>query len=341
MKTPSTISSPTIQCFALLTAFSIISGALLQADDKPSKPQAGEEQPQRLVSLVLLLSETRTIDAAAVAHAASHALSVEVPDDAISAKPPSFVVQAGPRRFAINSVNEPYFAEGDKLAAELKNPSLAKSIRNNRAWLSVDWLEKDDKADLRKVYQQIAQIIAQFVRKDTLAVYSPDTDQFHVNDGTLLGHLKSNDPLHDLVPAGLVAAEGAAQSSKITISSDDPQLIAAQEQAEAEWPEFLRAFKARDKNQYFAVKGRILEGDKGEYLWLQVSDIDDKVVHGKLDNDPESLKKVARGQDLHIPIEEVDDWLYSTRSGKDGKEEIKGGFTLRLFDQLAEAKRQK
>ena len=78
----------------------------------------------------------------------------------------------------------------------------------------------------------------------------------------------------------------------------------------------LQAFKERNKDQYFAVKGRILEGDKGEYLWLQVSDIDDKLVHGKLDNDPATLKKVARGADLHIPIDEVDDWLYSIASAK-------------------------
>ena len=130
----------------------------------------------------------------------------------------------------------------------------------------------------------------------------------------------------------------------MTISSDDPKLLAAQAEADQRWPEFLRAFNERGKDQYFAVKGRILEGDKGEYLWLQVSDIDDKLVHGKLDNDPADLKKVARGADLHIAIEDVDDWLYSTsatKEGGSGKEELKGGFTLRLFDQIAKAKRQK
>lgn len=339
MKTLTKISPALIQRLALFSALSLIPGAMLRAADTPPKPQAIEAQPQRLVSLVLLLSEPRTIDAAAVAHAVSHALGSEVTEAAVSAKPPSFVVKSGSGRFAINSVDEPYFAESDKLAVELKDPSLAEAIRKHRAWLSVDWLEKDEKADLRKVYQQISQTLAQFVRKDTLAVYSPDTDQFHLNDATLLGHLKSDDPLQDLVPAGLADA-----NDKITISADDPQLMAAQAEAKKQWPEFMRAFKERGKDQYFAVKGRILEGDKGEYLWLQVSDMDDKLVHGKLDNDPETLKKVARGADLHIPIAEVDDWLYSTIPAKGesaGKEEIKGGFTLRLFDQLAQAKNQK
>ena len=338
MKILPTIPFPISRCCALLSVLCFITSPVLRAADTPPKSQPPEAESQRLISLVLLLSEHRTLDAGAIAHAVSHAVGTEVPEDAVIAKPPSFVVKAGSRRFAIHSVDEPYFAESDKLAAELEDPSLAKAIRQHRAWLSVDWLDKDEKADLRKVYQQIGLILAQLVKKDALAVYSPDTDQFHVNDATLLGHLKSDHPLQDLAPAGVAAAEG----SKITISSDDPQLIAAQAEADERWPEFLRAFKERGKDQYFAVKGRILEGDKGEYLWLQVSDIDDKLVHGKLDNDPATLKKVARGADLHIPIDEVDDWLYSTGSGKDassGKEEVKGGFTLRLFDQLAKAKR--
>lgn len=335
MKTPTRNSSALIQRFALLSALCFIPGSLLRAEETTAKPKPAEAQQPRLISLVLLLDEPRTLDAGAVAHAISQALGIEVPEDAVSAKPPSFVVNAGSSRFAVNSVDEPYFAESDKLAAELKDPPLAQAIRNNRAWLSVDWLEKDDQADLRKVYQQIGKAISQFVRKDTLAVYSPDTDQFHLNDKTLVGHLKSDDPLHDLVPAGLVNAETA--DNKVTIDDDDPQLMAAQAEARKSWPEFMQAFKARTKDQYFAVKGRLLEGDKGEYLWLQVSDIDDTLIHGKLDNDPADLKKVTRGADLHIPIADVDDWLYTTGVGND---DTKGGYTLRLFDQLAQAKQK-
>ena len=331
MKSPTRIFSPLIQRFAMTIALCFLHASLLRAEETTAKPQSAEAQQPRLVSLVLLLSEPRTLDAGGVAHAISQALGAELTEDAVSAKPPSFVVKVGSSRFAVNSVNEPYFAESEKLAAELKDPHLAQAIRKNRAWLSVDWLDKDDQADLRKVYQQIGKTIVQFVREDTLAVYSPDTDQFHLNDKTLAGHLKSDDPLHDLVPAGLVNAETG--DNEITIDDNDPQLMAAQAEAKKSWPEFMTAFKQRGKDQYFGVKGRILEGDNAEYLWLQVTDIDDTLIHGKLDNDPTDLKKIARGADLHIPIADVDDWLYSTGTGK---EDFKGGYTLRLFDQLAQ-----
>ena len=344
MKT-STHLSVIILRSALLTAALLIPGAVLLAADAPPKPghpdapqaQAETQTQQRLISLVLLLAEPRTLDAGAVAHAVSHATGTEVTEHAVVAKGSSFVVKAGPRKFVIHSVGDPYFEEGGKLAEEVKDPALAGAIRKHRAWLSVDWLERDEQVDLRKVYQQIGQIIAQLVKADTLAVYSPDTDQFHLNDKTLLGHLKSEDPLQDLIPAGLADA-----GDTITISRDDPKLKAAEAEAKEHWPEFLHAFKERSPGQYFAVKGRILEGDKGEYLWLQVTDVDDKVVHGKVDNDPTMLKKVVRGADLHIPIAEVDDWLYNNAPAKGesaAKVESKGGYTLRVFDQIAKSKR--
>lgn len=324
-----------------LAAILLVQGAVLLAGDAPSltrqadapPPQAEGQLQQRLISLVLLLSEPRPLDADAVAHAVSRAVGSGVPKDAVVAQGSSFVVKSGSRKFAIHSVGKPYFEEGDKLGAELKDPALADAVRKHRAWLSVDWIEKDEQVDLRKVYQQIGQITVQFVKADTLAVYSPDTDQFHLSDTTLLGHLRSNHPLQDLVPATLA-------DTKITIRSDDPELKAAEAQAKERWPEFVRAFKERSESQYFAVKGRIVEGDKGEYLWLQVSSMDDKLVHGKLDNDPAVLTKVARGADMHIPIAEVDDWLYSTKEEGSAQEEFKGGFTLRLFDQRVKAERQ-
>jgi len=326
MKTSFTPTPMNLRRFALLSAFGLLSAAALPAADGP------DTVPQhRMISLVLLLSEPRTLDAAAVAHAISLGWGAQVPESAISVIPPSFVVTSAPGRYAVNNVDKPYFADSGKLADEVKDPALAGAIREHRAWLSVDWLGTDDKTDLRVVYQHISKIIVQLIGKDTLAVYSPETDQFHINDATLLEHLNSPDPLQSLVPAGL--ANAAAPGNTFNMNDDDPQLLAAQAEARKNWPEFMQAYQARTKGQYFAVKGRIMEGASAEYMWLQVTSIDDTLVHGKLDSDPETLKKVQRGAELHIPIAEVDDWLYNT-----GKGDSHGGYTLRLFDALAQAK---
>ena len=326
MKTYLSPATLNFRRFALLTSLGLLSGAALPAADVPAAAPS-----RRMISLVLLLSEPRNLDATSVANTLSRGWGTQVPESAITVSPPSFVVKSAPGRYAINSVDKPYFADSTKLAAEVKDPALSEAIQKHRAWLSVDWLGNDDKTDLRVVYQHISQVIVQLIGKDTLAVYSPDTDQFHINDATLREHLSSPDPLQSLIPAGIVSTDAA--SNTVIMSEDDPQLLAAQAEARQNWPEFMEAYRARGKDQYFAVKGRVLEGDNGEYVWLQVTSIDDTLVHGKLDNDPEVLKKVKRGAELHIPIAEVDDWLYNK-----GKNDTRGGYTLRLFEKLATAK---
>lgn len=329
MKTSLAPASRHLPRYALLTAFGLLSGAAFAAPEVPVAPPA-----RRMISLVLLLSEPRSLNATTVAQAASRGWGTEVPESAVTASPPSFVIKSAPGRYAVNSVDKPYFNDSGKLADEVKDPALAGAIREHRAWMSVDWLGNDDTADLRVVYQHISQVIVQLIGKDTLAVYNPDTDQFHINDATLIEHLNSPDPLQSLIPAGVAGTTAAADT--FSISDDDPRLLAAQTEARKNWPEFMQAYQARGKDQYFAVKGPIMEGDNGEYMWLQVTSIDDKLVHGLLDSDPTTLKKVKRGADLHIPIADVDDWLYSK-----GKDDTHGGYTLRLFEKLAQAKEKK
>ncbi len=329
MKISLTPTSMDLRRFALLTALGLLSAPALPSADGPDSVK-----PHRMISLVLLLSQPRTLDATAVASAVSRGWNTPVPESAISVIPPSFLVNSALGNYAINSVDKPYFADSAKLADEVKDPAIAGTVREHRAWISVDWLGNDEKADLHVVYQHISQALVQLIGKDTLAVYSPDTDQFRLNDATLTDHLLSPDPLQSLIPAGL--SNGQAAGNTVTINDDDPQLLAAQAEARKNWPEFMKAYQAREKDQYFAVKGRILEGANVEYMWLQVTSIDDTLVHGKLDSDPETLKKVKRGAELHMPIADVDDWLFST-----GKGESHGGYTLRLFDALAQAKAKK
>lgn len=322
------ISAP----FPTLVFLTLLSAGL-HAADKPAVTKTTEDQPPRLISLVLLLSEPRTFDATSVAKTATQAWKTEVPANAVSTVDNMFVVKGSSGRFSIVSQDKPYFPESDKLAAEIKDPALAEGIRNHRAWLSVDWLETNDKADLRSVYQQIGKIIAQLVSKETLAIYSPDTDQFHPNDSELVAHLQSDDPLE-----GLSDVDETATSRTVSIADDDPRLMEARAEAKKKWPEFLKAFQARSKDQSFSVKGPINEGENSEFMWLHVTEIDDKLVHGLLDNNPVALKEAKHGADIHIPVAEVDDWIYSTGPGKDN---VKGGFTLRVLDELAVAEPKK
>ena len=93
------------------------------------------------------------------------------------------------------------FEQSAKVAEEIKNPNLSHAVLEHRAWISVDWVSADQQTDLHKVYQMIGKMVAHLSGKDTLAVYSPDMDQFVLWTPTVRQGLESDDPLAVFEPA--------------------------------------------------------------------------------------------------------------------------------------------
>lgn len=142
---------------------------------------------------------------------------------------------------------------------------------------------------------------AALARHDALAIYNPEIDDFTLYSEAVAKTLRSDDPLQAFAGAG-------GGSDVVSIREDDPQLLAAQAQAKKGWHDFVHAFREKAGSE-FAVKGRIAEGDKSEYMWLSVDAIDENEVHGRLDSEPATVTSLKMGQDLHIKVEEVDDCI--------------------------------
>lgn len=308
----------------------IFTTASLAADPPAGKTRelAQPQQEERLISWVLLLREPRKLDEHSLANAVSTAVSIphghdESATSFVVAKPPYYLIKLESGRFVVNNIAEPYFKDTATLAEGVKNPKLRQAIQAHRAWLSIDWAENEELADVKSVYQQLGKMAAALAGPDTLAVYSPDTDVLNVYDAALAESLKGEDPLTRFVPASVAPAV-------VSISNEDPRLKAAEAEAKKHWSDFVRAFREK-RGDHFAVKGRISEGEKAEYLWLSVTNIDGERVHGTLANAPVDLKGLKLGQDLHIKIDEVDDWLYV---GPD--KQPKGGFTQKALAEAAQ-----
>lgn len=294
-----------------------------KAHDTPAPPK----DEDRLVCLVLLLREPRPLDEHSLANTITKAVGISHVHDEnaahfVVAKPPYYLVKLDAGRFVINSISEPYFKNAYKLADETKDRQLARAIREHRAWLSIDWAEQE--GDLKKAYQQIGKMAAALAGPDTLAICNPDTDSVLPYDAALAETLKGDDPLQSFVSA-------LTEPATIFIRDDDPRLKAAEDEAKKRWPEFVRAFREKT-GQRFAVKGRLVEGENAEYAWLSISDVDDKLVHGTLANATVDLKGFEFGQDLHIKLDDVDDWLYV---GPD--KQPQGGFTQKVLREAAKA----
>jgi hypothetical protein len=190
--------------------FLVAGASILLADEKPSKagapgaqPTAGAEsekqQGDRLISIVLLLKAPHDMTHEEIAHAISEGTGTKVTEADVVSKPPYHLVTIGSDKYIVNNVAEPYFKDVDKLAAEIKQHTLGEAVQQSKAWLSVDWVGKDDKTDIRPVYQMIGKmathLATHFAATDTVAAYSPDMDEFALWTPEVKKGLQSDDPL--------------------------------------------------------------------------------------------------------------------------------------------------
>lgn len=332
--------SPTLRLglnFAL--TFLLLAPPLWAADPKPkaaaTKETAAPAEKQRLISLVVLLRAPRTVDEHALADAIAPALGLEgEATDLISAKPPYFQVKLASGPFIISNITEPYFKESAKMAASEKDPALRKAMQDHKAWLGIDWGKKEEPADVKQAYQLIGKMAAALAGEDALGIYSPETGEFAPLNDEAIAQLKSDDPLQVFAAPSTAGSPGEERSDVVTVDPNDPKLKAAQSEAKKRWREFVAAFNEKNGSE-FSVKGRLVEGENAEYMWLKVSEIDGELVHGTLDNEPAELSGFKMGQDLHIKLAEVDDWVYIGRDKKP-----RGGFTIKALDQLAKTERK-
>jgi uncharacterized protein YegJ (DUF2314 family) len=102
---------------------------------------------------------------------------------------------------------------------------------------------------------------------------------------------------------------------------------AAVEEARCRWTEFVEAFENRQPDQLFSVKAPFSQGDECEFMWLNVSAIENDTIYGELGNDPVNLEGMKEGDRLHVKLSDLNDWIYL----KDG--ELHGGFTAKVLEE--------
>lgn len=191
---------------------------------EPSAAAAATPTPQkrdRLVSMVLLLEKPRKLTAASIAKAASEATGATVSAEDVVSKPPYYLLKLPSAKFIINDVGQRYVDKNAKLAEGL-DPKVREGVVAHQAWISVDWPETEQAADLKPIYQQMARIAVQLAGTDTLAVYNPDLDRFVPWNAAVREDLKGEDPLAVFEPKQTAAAETQSSSGASPVESASP-----------------------------------------------------------------------------------------------------------------------
>lgn len=103
------------------------------------------------------------------------------------------------------------------------------------------------------------------------------------------------------------------------IESDDPEMIAAIEQARKTLPEFWKACEnPAPGTSNFSLKIRIVDPvvpEDEEYFWITNVSRNETRVAGVIGNEPEIVHTVRYGQRIEVPETDVSDWLF-VRNGK-------------------------
>lgn len=292
--------------------------------------RAKDDRP--LISLVLLLKESRTMDVHSLAQRLSIAwgVSVETAKDKdvsedenvadktyIVGSTPIFMIGHQGGFYLVNNFDRPYFDEPDKAAEDCPELRLRKVIREHRAWLSVDLLRVGNLPDRTTAYRQIAHLVAELAGDDCLAVYCPESGHLNLFDNSLIDELRSENPLE--------VFQKLTHLPIVQVDGEDPEMVAAVAEARRRWPEFVSAFGQRLPEQNFAVKAPITRSGNTEFIWISVDRIEAEEIHGRLDNDPGDLGTLKAGDEVTVPLAELNDWVFSKG------EDVTGLFTTKVL----------
>lgn len=299
-----------------------------------------------MVSLVLLLKQPKYLEAAVLAEVLKSAwgLPFEVGRDEgetvkeEGAKPfvlgesPLFMVSTGDAMFVLHNHTNSYFSEVEQLADRIPDLRQRKLVTDQQAWLSVDCMWTTD--GVRETqYPRIARAIAELADDTVLGLFQPETSRLIPWEEALEVRLRKGENLDDLFRA--------TQVPVVQVSDDDPRMKAAVAEARRRWPEFVAAFKARQPGGNYAVKAPITREDNTEFIWLEVIGLEPEYIHGKLANDPVDLGGLKLGDQVEVPLSDLNDWTFSHKES----DEPAGLFTVKVltdaYKEQAEAAAKK
>jgi uncharacterized protein YegJ (DUF2314 family) len=232
---------------------------------------------------------------------------------------PGFIIRTKTAQYMMIVAEKPYLKV--ETIEEVEELRLKNMLNDHQAWISVDLLIGDEplsETAKAREWKRVASLAAELLNDNTVGVILPEPNVIVVrNDGTA-ELLRQKDPVKALRESLDVAVVGT--------SDDDPEMKQAVDDARKSWPAFVKAFEAKaEGTENFGVKFPFDAPDNKEFMWIEVTSVDDTFVHGKLANDPVWVKDLKLGSKVRKKVSEVADWMYI----RDG--EIVGGYSVKVL----------
>ncbi len=271
--------------------------------------QEGTEKP--MIAFVLLQKQPKYLENMILAKMVESAWGgnyssgdEDQADGFVVGESPLFVIKAPFGMYLVHNHANPYWNNTNEVVEDIGELRLRKAVADHEAWLSVDLISSEnDGKDPSEYYPRIAKLIIELADEDTLAIFRPESNAINVWSEELVERLSRPNAHEEFASPTNVPV--------ISISDDDPAMMAAVETAKRRWPDFVEAFKQkRSKESEFAVKVKLTIEDNTEFIWVDVIGLEPNYIHGKLANDPVDLGDLKLGSRVEVPISDVCDWCY-------------------------------
>jgi uncharacterized protein YegJ (DUF2314 family) len=123
----------------------------------------------------------------------------------------------------------------------------------------------------------------------------------------------------------LSACGGGASTSSddavVTVAEDGPAVIAARNESQSKWPQFVASFRDAPKLLHSVLVALPTSDGGTERLWIEVTSITGPTIKGTLANDPHYDVGLKYGDQVSLELSQVEDWAV----WRDGKL-VLGGF---------------
>lgn len=307
----------------------------LGGSDMPPPGSEEDDAEKPMISLVLLRSRPRYLEANWLATLLSDVWDIKLASDKDAPDADGFVAGEHPPfhifitkpvfgMFVLHNVDQPYFDDPEEAARQVGNLRVVEVISNHQSWLSLDFIRSsNDQLPEQAAYQLIGKAIAALADDETLALMAPGYRYFNFWSSNLEEQLTGPDPL------SVFREEVKAPVIGVPDGDSIEQAIA---EARRRWPEFVSAFQDRPPDdKRFIVKAPFTSEDGDtEHMWLEVFGLEPEYVHGHLMNEPFHNKKLKKGSQVEVPVSEISDWLCPDDQGN-----AKGNFTANIVSKAA------
>jgi uncharacterized protein YegJ (DUF2314 family) len=210
-----------------------------------------------------------------------------------------------------------YVTRFRQAAAEIDDLRVRQAFEAHTCWWGVDFVEAAVNVSKARVYQLLGCLAAEFLDEGVTMLFAPEYHRAALIDERVRRQLRGDDPLE--------AVFRATRPPLLQVEGDEPAMREAIAEARRRWPEFVHAFAGRKAGRhFFAIKRGFASGrDNGhqEYMWVQVTEIQEDRIVGLLDNDPVYVQGVKAGDRVMSRAAEVVDWIYKAN------DDLVGNFT--------------